>query len=251
MSPEEVETIRRKISHGNVVSAIEERRRLGKLEFRKKYGFGPARQYLLVYEGDRFDSKAILGVAAQFVVGSSGPFTPRDIYGGTQTKALLESLGFQVTVEDIGALALPNEAADETSFDPQDVHDARERIRRTIVQRRGQNKFRNALIVAYGSRCAISGCTSIEVLEAAHIYPYSGPDTNHVANGLLLRADLHTLFDLGIVRIDPKTFKVLIDKKLTDRGYRQFHDKKLRLPNSVSDYPSRTALTKRIEDEKT
>jgi putative restriction endonuclease len=129
------------------------------------------------------------------------------------------------------------------------VRDARERIRRTIVQRRGQSKFRNALLAAYDRRCAISGCTSIEVLEAAHIYPYSGPETNHVTNGLLLRADIHTLFDLGIIQIDPKTLKVLIDNKLTEKGYRQFHDKKIRLPENVGDYPSRAALTKRIADE--
>jgi HNH endonuclease len=249
MSPEEIEITKKKISYDNVVNAIEERRGLGKLEFKKKYGFGSAKRYFLVYEGDRFDSKAIVGVAAKFVEGSSGPFTRHDIYGGQQMKTLLENLGFQVSIESVGALALPEEAADDNPFDPKDVRDARERIRRTIVQRRGQSKFRNALIAAYDRRCAISGCTSIEVLEAAHIYPYSGPETNHVTNGLLLRADLHTLFDLGMIQIDPKTLKVLVDKKLTEKSYRQFHDKKIRIPKSVSDYPSVAALTKRIADE--
>ena len=60
---------------------------------------------------------------------------------------------------------------------------------------RAPHKFRDALIGAYAGRCAITGCSVLDILEAAHITPYLGPDTNHVTNGLLLRADLHTLFD--------------------------------------------------------
>ncbi|WP_336979879.1 HNH endonuclease signature motif containing protein [Altererythrobacter fulvus] len=58
-------------------------------------------------------------------------------------------------------------------------------------------------MVAYEGRCAISGCDVREVLEAAHIMPYLGEETNDVRNGLLLRADLHTLFDLGLLKIGP------------------------------------------------
>jgi hypothetical protein len=78
-------------------------------------------------------------------------------------------------------------------FDPKGQDDARARVLREVVQRRGQQKFRKALIAAYGGRCAISGCPVTPLLEAAHITPYLGPDTNSITNGLLLRADLHTL----------------------------------------------------------
>jgi len=55
---------------------------------------------------------------------------------------------------------------------------------------------------AYERRCAITGCTIDHVLEAAHISPYLGEHTNHVTNGLLLRADIHTLFDRGLIKVD-------------------------------------------------
>jgi len=48
----------------------------------------------------------------------------------------------------------------------------------------------------------ISGCNVQEALEAAHIRPYSECGTNKIANGLLLRADLHTLFDLHLMSLD-------------------------------------------------
>jgi putative restriction endonuclease len=91
----------------------------------------------------------------------------------------------------------------EESFDPKNVVDARKLISRTIAQRRGQRTFRDSLIAAYGSKCVISGCGVLDVLEAAHIYPYRGPATNKVSNGLLLRADLHTLFDCNLIAVDP------------------------------------------------
>jgi hypothetical protein len=71
---------------------------------------------------------------------------------------------------------------------------ARARVLREVIQRRGQQKFRKALIAAYSGRCAISGCPVAPLLEAAHITSYLGPDTNSITNGLLLRADLHTLW---------------------------------------------------------
>src|ERR1700722_13605652 len=196
MTPKQVAVILAEISQLDIKKAISEAHLRGAVGFRQHYGFGPARSYFLIDGGERFDSKAIVGAAAQFVQGSSGrPLRPRDFHGGDPIKKRLGNLGFQVWVEGVGSLALPNDVADQEPFDPKNIKDARERIRRTIVQRRGQAKFRNALLEAYGSRCAISGCGALEVLEAAHICPYQGSATNHVTNGLLLRADIHTLFD--------------------------------------------------------
>ena len=50
--------------------------------------------------------------------------------------------------------------------------------------------FRDKLLPTYGKRCAFTGCDVVNVFEAARIIPYLGQDTNHVTNGLLLRADL-------------------------------------------------------------
>jgi predicted restriction endonuclease len=81
--------------------------------------------------------------------------------------------------------------------------DRRQKALASIKLRRGQRKFRNSLIRRYGPACAISGCTVIEIIEAAHIWPYRGDEDNHPQNGLLLRADLHTLYDLDLIGIDP------------------------------------------------
>ena len=53
----------------------------------------------------------------------------------------------------------------------------------SIVRRRGQPEFRRALIEAYSGRCAISGCDAVDALEACHIVPYGGSQTNRVSNG--------------------------------------------------------------------
>lgn len=75
-------------------------------------------------------------------------------------------------------------------------HDLRERVVREVAIRQGQRPFRDSLLRAYQSRCAVTGSTVEVVLEAAHIEPYRGVEHHQVRNGMLLRADLHTLFDL-------------------------------------------------------
>jgi putative restriction endonuclease len=132
--------------------------------------------------------------------------------------------------------------SDERPFDPNNIVDARERISQTIVQRRGQKAFRDSLIAAYEGRCAITGCNVLDVLEAAHIYPYQGSDTNKISNGLLLRADLHTLFDCSLIAIDPSNRKVIVAPQLLASTYKQLHDRKLRVPKTRSQAPSKEAL---------
>lgn len=74
---------------------------------------------------------------------------------------------------------------------------------RAIKSRRGQPEFRKSLLQAYGNKCCITGCSVISVLEAAHIIPHSEETNYKVTNGVLLRADIHTLFDLNLIGIDP------------------------------------------------
>lgn len=85
-----------------------------------------------------------------------------------------------------------------------------------IRARRGQGRFRNSLFSAPNPRCAISGVGYPLLLEAAHIVPFSESFDHSPANGLILRADLHTLFDLheitvdrrGIVRASPSVIEI-------------------------------------------
>ena len=121
------------------------------------------------------------------------------------------------------------------------------RVLRQIVQRRGQPLFRAELLQAYRGACAITGCDTEAALEAAHIVPYDGPFSNRVANGLLLRADVHTLFDLVLLCIDPSTFLVACSDRLTGTHYRQLQGVRVRLPSQEEKRPSQEALASRWE----
>lgn len=111
------------------------------------------------------------------------------------------------------------------------------------MQRQGQRDFRAKLLKAYGGRCAVTGTDVPEVLQAAHIEPYDGMPTNVVSNGLLLRADIHDLFDQGLVWV-AHNLKVSVDESLHGTEYGQFHGRKLRLPNNVADRPDPKRLAK-------
>ena len=130
----------------------------------------------------------------------------------------------------------------EGYFDCTSLQDGRDRKWRQAVQRQGQPQFREALLLAYQQRCANSGCTCVDVLEAAHIVPHGGRETNHITNGLLLRADLHTLFDLDKIAIQEDTFEILIADTLRGTEYEGLQSKKIRLLKELSQNPDRKAL---------
>lgn len=121
--------------------------------------------------------------------------------------------------------------------------DDREEVRRQIRARRGQRRFRNKLRTRYGAKCLVSGCHVLDVLEAAHISAYRGLKDNHVENGLLLRGDLHTLFDLNLIGIEPSSLTVHLHPSLAGSEYQVFSETKLLCPQGVS--PSRDALENR------
>lgn len=374
-----------------VLQAIAEFDSLGRDRFLEKYGFGPARAYELVFNGRRYDSKAILGAAHGFARPDLGPMTAAEFAGGRATvMKTLEDLGFDVqvdnqsadqglaflltwkasgwphenilrmidtlkaqgfvdepwrlrasrkakvgdpvwllkqgpgpkvifgegiiaaspTLQDAGngklqqmatirfsrlvdplaafivdepttrsilsesqltaqasgdpiraeqATAfqraagspqrslIPPDEADDDPFDPTDLKDARERLSREITRRRGQRAFRERLLRAYGGRCAITDCDVKDVLEAAHIVPYLGPATNRTDNGLLLRADIHTLFDCGLITIDAPTRSVVVADRLLATAYGYLNGKALRAPTTPADAPSTLALARRQE----
>ena len=121
--------------------------------------------------------------------------------------------------------------------------DNRKRVLRAIRERRGQGPFRKKLIRRYGGKCMISGCDLLDVVEAAHVWPYRGPKDNHPDNGLLLKADLHTLFDLNLLGIHPDTLSVSIAKDARRGDYAALHGCNLVVGKSQK--PSRAALAKR------
>ncbi|TRW46368.1 HNH endonuclease [Georgenia yuyongxinii] len=168
--------------------------------------------------------------------------------GGTVTNKALQAIIDGVTEHGVpGRLAgsqRPEMEVGETTdgFDPVGLSDERDRRLAEVAVREGQDHFRTRLMEAYGARCAVSGYDAAEVLEAAHIYPYKGPATNVVTNGLLLRSDLHRLFDRGAIAIDEATWRVLVKPHMLVTEYAWLVGKSLRLPRERASRPSTAAL---------
>ena len=135
----------------------------------------------------------------------------------------------------------------EGYFDAETLQDARRRITASLVQRQGQAEFRRKLLTAYGGRCPITDCDVESAIEAAHIIPYQGIQTNHLTNGLPLRADIHTLFDLHLLSIRPDTNEVVIAPELVGTCYQNLADRKLALPQNQKIAPNQNALSKHYE----
>lgn len=75
----------------------------------------------------------------------------------------------------------------------------------TVRVRVGQQKFRQALIARHGPVCAFTGSAPEAVLDAAHLYSYAKVGAHHDDGGFLLRRDLHSLFDKGLLAVEPET----------------------------------------------
>jgi len=109
--------------------------------------------------------------------------------------------------------------------------------------RLGQGSFRILVTDAYHRRCAVTNEKTLPALEAAHIKSYSNHGPHRTSNGLLLRADIHRLFDDGYVTVDPD-LRFLVSERVREqfengREYYRFNGAKLQnLPNSINDLPS-------------
>lgn len=120
--------------------------------------------------------------------------------------------------------------------------DDRRRVTAQLVAaREGQPAFRASLIAAYDGRCAVSGTSAIQVLEAAHIAPYLGPQSNVVTNGLLLRSDIHTLFDRKLLAVS-SDMTIVIAPALETTEYMSLDGAKLRRPTQAQAHPNMAAL---------
>ncbi len=108
--------------------------------------------------------------------------------------------------------------------------------------RLGQGAFRVLVTDAYTRRCSITGERTLPVLEAAHIQPYSVSLLHSVSNGILLRSDIHKLFDTGYLTITTD-YKTEVSRRIKEefengKEYYQFHGKELLfLPTKSSNRP--------------
>lgn len=122
-----------------------------------------------------------------------------------------------------------------------------------VAPRLGQATFRLAVTDAYGRACAVTGEHSLPVLEAAHIRPYAEEGPHRVANGLLLRTDIHRLFDKGYVTITPDDLRFVVSKRLKEdyengATYYGMNDRLIRTPRAGADRPSRDYLAWHVSE---
>lgn len=113
--------------------------------------------------------------------------------------------------------------------------------------RLGQGAFRVLVTSAYQRRCALTGERTLPVLQAAHIQPFTEKGPNRTSNGLLLRSDLHILFDRGYLTVTPE-YRVEVSSRIREEFengrdyYRLRGEPLLVLPEEAEDLPGREFL---------
>jgi hypothetical protein len=145
----------------------------------------PSRSYFVRDGGKLHSLKAVVTYALR----EHRPKTLAKDFHAKDAAARLRSLGFDVV------------------HNPASADRERERAWIRRLARPRQIAFRERLLDLYGS-CPLSGCTTPQALEAAHVDPVSSGGCDLPSNGILLRADLHKLFDSDLIAVDPADGRV-------------------------------------------
>lgn len=103
-----------------------------------------------------------------------------------------------------------------------------------------QAKFRRAVFALFGARCVVTGCETLEALEAAHIQPVSQGGCNEAWNGIPLRADLHRLFDAQVIAFEEGTLRLIVSEPQR-KDYGEFHGRDLAALIANTDYGTKIA----------
>lgn len=151
--------------------------------------------------------------------------------------------GYRIWQEVQARLAAPYPVLDES------VEIAKQRYGspQMILPRLGQGAFRVIVADAYQRQCALSSSRVLHVLESAHIKPYGVRGTHSPTNGILLRQDIHTLFDRGYITVTPD-YKVEVSKRIKEefdngKEYYSMHGRPINLPSLEQFRPAQEMLT--------
>ena len=116
----------------------------------------------------------------------------------------------------------------------------------TVKHRVGQGIFRTVVTEVYGRQCAVTREKALPALDAAHIRPFSETPQNYVENGMLLRSDVHRLFDAGYVTVTPDYQFEVSNHIHTDfddgENYYKLHGTELWVPDRSEHQPARRYL---------
>lgn len=138
---------------------------------------------------------------------------------------------FDKLIDTFGsAMAAAKAAAEEAYLTPleralkdqaEEIEQAEEERKTAVVKARpGQQRFREEAMRRHNHRCVITGYAIKEVLEAAHVIPHTGaPEFEVPENSLVLRRDIHALFDANLIAIHPKSNTILCAPSLEGTKY--------------------------------
>jgi predicted restriction endonuclease len=223
---------------------LKEFRLLGKAEFMRRFGFRtPSKTWFIDAPGEpKPDLKMIAARARQLSRPSEKPLKTRDF----QTRDARAIIGTILKYRLIGPQAADENKIQDTlrKIGSRKIKSGLRKEYRNVTVRQGAGAFRNNLLQVY-TKCAVTGWRGQAALDAAHIIPVSQGGLNDVNNGLFLRADIHNLFDLHLVRIDFADLTISIDQSLRGTPYFRFHRQKLKLPKNEAHHPSPALLRKR------
>lgn len=190
----------------------------------------PRFRYIVV-DGIRYPTKAFGFLAAQLAGKTDRATNDMTV---NEAVAPLKRLGY-VEVNGLGGVKTPAE------------EEAQKRSYYLTLARPSQSAFRKLLLAAYGERCSITGNAVPETLEAAHVEPFRMGGGDTLQNGILLRADLHRLFDSGTIAINPDSLVVSVADRIKI-DYRDIDGVQLNLPDggpSSGDFKDRWQIFSR------
>jgi HNH endonuclease len=209
---------------------------------------GPIR-YRCQYFKQRLIAKATLVFKDDYVdlITDKAEAARLDIYAGTLRFFLRESRGSikiaKIDWADPGKnFAFLGPAPIVKLVKAEDIEKQREidRLDRIAKYRPAQAAFRSELLSIYNDTCAVTGCSIKETLQAAHLETVRGRDINDPRNGILLRADIHDLFDAGLLSLSRDGLRIETSPLLTDRYYLRFKGAPVVRPPSFA--PLRTHI---------
>lgn len=176
---------------------------------------------------------------------------PKPNFLGRFPEELIEKLMNEATpLENRITATVSETASDLLPLNPHALAiDERARRLSEVVLREGAQEFRAQTLRAWAHRCAVTGCSIIQALEAAHISPYKGKRSNHVCNGISLRRDLHRLFDLLLLSIEESRgqFYIRTSCDLVKSNYEKFNGQIMIPPIAIDERPDANLLACHFE----